>query len=182
MSALPAWTPVLTAAIVSGGTPLLIMLLARVLGQSRPLALDGESGAISPDRISAILTVAFGSLMLIGGIAYGFAEPRAWLVATGVALFGLAIGGFMSPSLTHVHDVFWDAEGIEGPSSLFGPTLGLSRTKIAWGDIVSVGETVTSYWFVQSSDRRRVYWSYLYKGHQTLAAAMDRRAVNLLRE
>lgn len=117
--------------------------------------------------------------MLVGGVAYGIAEPQTWLPAAAIAVIGLAISGFMAPSLTHMHDVHWDAEGIEGPSSLFGPTLGLSRTRIAWTDIASVGSTVTDYWFVEGADRRRIYWSYLYRGHEVLAEVLEQKAVNL---
>jgi hypothetical protein len=30
---------------------------------------------------------------------------------------------------------------------------------------VSTGKTVTDYWFIQSNDGRRIYWSYQYPGY-----------------
>jgi hypothetical protein len=92
---------------------------------------------------------------------------------------GLGIAGFMSPSLTSVHKVTWGEDGIEGPSNLFGPTLGLRRTDISWSDIARTGTTMTSYWFVEALDGRRVYWSYLYKGHGALSAFISAKRPDL---
>ena len=85
-----------------------------------------------------------------------------------MALLRLGAAGFMLPSLTSVHRVTWDEESVEGPSNLFGPTLGLRRTRMLWRDISRTETTMTGYWFVESRDGRRVYWSYLYKGHGAL--------------
>jgi hypothetical protein len=110
---------------------------------------------------------------------YGALFLGAGLRGVGLAVLGLCVAGFMSPSLTSVHKVTWEEEGIEGPSNLFGPTLGLRRTKIGWGDIARAGTTITGYWFVESSDGRRVYWSYLYKGHGVLAAYLHAKRPDL---
>ncbi len=85
---------------------------------------------------------------------------------------GLAIAGFMAPSLTNLHNVQWTTLGVNGPARMFGPTLGLSRTEIAWRDIVTAGKTITGYWFVQAADGRRIYWSYLYKGYGAFVSAI----------
>jgi hypothetical protein len=157
----------IAAAIV---TPLVISLLSGVIGKSRPEKLQQGSGTISPERISAALTVAVSAAIAAGGIVALFAG--LWAVGAGALVIGLCLGGFMAPSLTHVHDVSWSPEGVEGPSSLFGPTLGLKRESIAWPDIATTGVTSSGYWFVQASDGRRVYWSYLHKGHRALADAL----------
>jgi hypothetical protein len=101
--------------------------------------------------------------------------------AVAVACMGAAIAGFMAPSLIHVHDVQWTADVVEGPSRLFGPTLGAARTSIAWHEIARTGVTGTGYWYVEARDGRRVYWSYLYKGNEALAAAIRARCPELRR-
>ncbi len=55
---------------------------------------------------------------------------------------------------------------------MFGPTLGAARTEIAWSEIAKTGKTITGYWYVESGDGRRVYWSYLYKGYGALVLAL----------
>lgn len=96
-----------------------------------------------------------------------------------IFMIGACIAGFMTPSLTNIHDVSWDANGITGPANTFGPTLGLKKTTIAWTDITKRGETVTQYWYVESGDRRRIYWSYLYRGHGELERVIAERCSNL---
>ncbi len=80
----------------------------------------------------------------------------------------------MAPSLTSVHDVNWNDEYVEGASKLFGPTLSKKRTRIKWSEIVNLGETSTQYWYLESVDGRKIYWSYLYMGHAVFAEAIER--------
>ncbi len=85
----------------------------------------------------------------------------------------------MIPSLTNFHNVQWTAEFVEGPTSTFGPTLGLKRDRLEWSDIVKAGKTATGYWFVESTDGRRVYWSYLYKGYRSFETFLKLKCPNL---
>lgn len=124
------------------------------------------SGRITPGKISAFLVVALGLAMAAIGVALIVAGTVD--AGTPALILGLILAVFMAPSLTTLHDVCWDSSGVEGVSRLFGPTLGLSRTRIAWADIVRIGKTVTSYWYVEARDGRRIYWSYLYPGHGAL--------------
>jgi hypothetical protein len=153
---------VLTAAIVGG--------LSWLMRRARPLAADAHSGAIRPGRISAVLTVlgglaftAVGVIALIGG-----AIPSALAFLA----IGVPITVFMAPSLTDLHIVHWDERGLEGPSRMFGLTLGLARTTLAWKDLRCAGKTLTGYWYAEAADGRRVYWSYLYPGYGALVDAI----------
>jgi hypothetical protein len=123
----------------------------------------GANGTISPGKVSALFVTVAGIGVLGLGITMSFNDNLAEGVPCAGVGFVLAL--FMAPSLTHMHDVSWTDAGVEGPSRLFGPGLGLSRTSITWDHIDAVGATITSYWFVQSNDGRRVYWSYLYPGY-----------------
>jgi hypothetical protein len=165
------YLPATAAAVL---TPLITLALARSLRQSNPLQGDEKAGTIRPERWSAALTVGIGAIICIGGIAAMAFAGGLPQIGLGIMLFlmGGMMGGFMAPSLTSVHAVHWTESGIEGPSKTFGPTLGTQRTEIRWDDIVASGKTPTSYWFIQSTDNRRVYWSYLYKGHGALTAAL----------
>lgn len=123
----------------------------------------GSDGNLTPGKISAAIITLVGAALTIFGLAsiiYG-------VLVAGLAclVVGLALTVFMGPSLTRIHDVSWNSTEVNGPSRLFGPSLGRSRTTIRWDEIASTGKTVTSYWFIQSGDGRRIYWSYLYPGY-----------------
>jgi hypothetical protein len=160
-------------ALVAAVTALLLGALAWFIQRGKPERLDGAVGAISPEKISAAVTVVVGIAMMVVGVWQSLAghgyEPLLLL------LVGAAIAGFMAPSLTHMHDLQWSEDGVAGPSKMFGPTLGVARTRIRWPDIVKTGATITGYWYIETNDRRRIYWSYLYKGNGAFAAALRRK-------
>jgi hypothetical protein len=166
----PFLAPFITAALIAG--------LSWLLSRSKPAVENESGGMIRPERWTALFTVIGGALMCIGGVAALVLSDHKWAGA-GLAVMGAAAGGFMAPSLTSVHAVRWKDDHVEGPSKMFGPTLGLLRATIAWSDIATTGKTLTGYWYVQSRDGRRVYWSYLYKGHGALAAALRRHCPSL---
>jgi len=159
--------------LIAGLTAVIVAGLSWVLGRSKPKALSGQRGTIRPERWSAWITVIFGTLMFVIALMFLFYGNGGWGAAAS-ALFGAAIAGFMAPSVTSVHAVNWNADGIEGPSITLGPTLGFTRTEINWSEISATGKTITGYWFVESNDGRRVYWSYLYKGYGSLTLALQR--------
>lgn len=159
-------------------TAALIALVSWVLRRAKPSVLAEAAGAIEPEKSTAWLTIVGGCIMALAGL-YGVLCQGAGWVGVVLALLGLGAAVFMSPSLTSVHRVTWDDKSIEGPSNLFGPTLGLRRTRIAWGEISRTGTTITGYWFVESRDGRRVYWSFLYKGHGALAAFLQTKRPDL---
>lgn len=128
-----------------------------------PYRTSGVTGTISPGKVSAITVTAVGVGVLGLGLKMSFDSNL--IVGPACVAVGLALTLFMGPSLTHLHDLSWTDAEIEGPSRLFGPSLGLSRTSILWDEIGAVGATITSYWFIQSNDGRRIYWSYLYPGY-----------------
>jgi len=135
-----------------------------------PHRVLGASGTISPGKVSALIVTVIGiGVFGLGLKIFLYGDLGVGLLCAAV---GFALALFMAPSLTHMHDLSWDDAGVEGPSRLFGPALGLSRTSIHWNDIGTVGATITSFWFVQSSDGRRVYWSYLYPGYGSFTARL----------
>ena len=162
---------VVATAVVLGG-------LATLLRRSQPAALAHGAGTIRPELWTAWLTVLSGMAMLAVAAWASIYRNGGW-AAAGVAVLGALIAGFMAPSLTSMHAVHWNEHGIEGPAKMFGPTLRAARTGIAWSDIVKTGKTITGYWFVESSDGRPVYWSYLYKGYGALMAALQRHRPSL---
>jgi len=157
--------------VVLAITAVLLGGLATLLRRSMPAALKGQAGTIQPERWSAWLTVAVGLTIFVTASWASIHGEGGW-AAAGVALLGAVIAGFMAPSVTSIHAVYWDEHGIEGPAKMFGPTLGTARTEIAWSEIMKTGKTITGYWYVESGDGRRVYWSYLYKGYGALILAL----------
>jgi len=168
------------AAVVAILTPLAVGFLGGAIGRAEPDASDKLSGAIVPELVSALLTVMFGLLCSFTGLWALISGGGALKVAGvwGLAL-RLPIALFMSPSLTKLHVLRWSEQGVDGPASLFGPTLGLRRTFLRWSDITGFGQTSTGYWYLETAAGERVYWSYLYKGHRTFAQAIDARRPDL---
>lgn len=149
-----------------------------VLREPRPATLAPGAGTIRPGLWSAWLTVLVGIAMLAMA-ATASIYGHGGRTAAALAVLGALIAGFMAPSLTSIHAVRWNEHGIEGPAKMFGPTLGAARTEIAWSEIVRAGTTITGYWFVESRDGRRVYWSYLYKGYGGLIAGLQSHCPSL---
>ncbi len=128
-----------------------------------PYRVSGYSGTISPGKASALIVTMIGIALLALGVGKTCSGDPA--IGATCAIVGFMLAFFMTLSLTHRHDLSWDEAGVHGPSRLFGPALGLSRASIRWEEIGTVGATITSFWFVQAGDGRRVYWSYLYPGY-----------------
>lgn len=156
----------LTAVIASG-----IAILSR---NASPKDIDGCNGVITPGKTIALITVGGGIFMMVAPIGLAITDPSPPTFALTAMLFllGGAIAGFMSPSLTSMHDVSWNESSLTGPAKMFGPTLGTKRSTIAWPEIVKTGKTFTGYWFVEAADGRRIYWSYLYNGYGKLTEAL----------
>ena len=176
----------LVTALLVPLTAVLIGLMAAAIRKGRPKALDGDSGVISPERISAAMTVLFGAGLATGGAFLAWDGLRRGapvgvevLAGLGCALGGSACAGFMAPSLTNLHNVRWNAAGLEGPSRTFGPTLGLTRATLRWSELTRTGKTSTGYWYVEAKSGGRVYWSYLYKGCAHLAQSLRQHCPEL---
>ncbi len=148
--------------------------------KARPVMQTEQEGVISPGKGTAWFCIIVGVIMILGGLLLvTFEGVPAIPLGLSVALFGAILSGFMAPSLSSIHDVNWNAKYVEGASRMFGPTLGKLRTQIEWPDITSTGTTVTQYWYIQSKDGRRIYWSYLYNGHGAFAQVLARKCPSL---
>ncbi|HWC64406.1 MAG TPA: hypothetical protein VG501_12330 [Rhizomicrobium sp.] len=163
---------------VAAFTAVVIGGLAWLIGRAKPMAQSLEGGTIAPEKWSAIFTVAGGLLFLALGVATIIAGGLP--VGLAAVAMGAAIAGFMAPSLTNAHVVHWTRDYVEGPARMFGPTLGAARTRINWDDIVRTGKTITGYWFIETADRRRIYWSYLYKGYGAFVRRLHARCPALV--
>ena len=149
--------------LIAGIVALVTACWSLINRRRSPQHETGSEGNITPGKISAAAITLVGAALTIFGLAsiiYG-------VLAAGLSclVVGLALTIFMGPSLTRMHDVSWNATEVNGPSRLFGLSLGRSRTTIRWDEVTSTGKTVTNYWFIQSGDGRRIYWSYLYSGY-----------------
>lgn len=97
-------------------------------------------------------------------------EP--WLIGAVGVVCGLAMAGFMAPSLTNWHLIRWDADSLDGPCRTLGLTLSTARATIPWGELVSSGRTASGYWYVESSTGHRIHWNAFYNGHGAFASAI----------
>jgi hypothetical protein len=133
-----------------------------------------QSGTIRPPHLRAWIGTLFGILMLLVALWAAIISHNGD-VAAGVAFLGVVFVGASAPQVAWDHKVRWSPKGIEGPATMFGLTLGPTRTEIAWSDIIRTGRTHTGYWYVESRDGRRVYWSYLCVGYEALAQELQRQ-------
>jgi hypothetical protein len=141
-------------------------------------AEEAQSGTIRPPFLRAWLGTLFGSMMLLIALWAAIASHNGD-VAAATAFLGLVFVGTSAPQVAWDHKVRWNQKGIEGPTKMFGLTLGPTRTEIAWSDIVGTGRTQTGYWYVESRDGRRVHWSYLYVGYEALTRELQRQCPSL---
>jgi hypothetical protein len=149
--------------------------------QERLKSIDLHSGEMSPSKVGAAFSILLGlyvcacaTRLLVPGVSL----PTR-LEGVSVIVLGVAIAGLMAPSLMSIHAVKWSDDGVEGPAMSIGPMLGFTRTTIAWPDIRRTGKTLTGYWFIEDGNRRRVYWHYLYRGHERFAVALECRCSGL---
>ena len=171
---------VVTSAAIVSLTVFCIYKIQTHARNAQAIVLTEYEGIISPGKGTAWLTIVFGIIMILSSlfavVVYGMSEIVLGLFLT---LMGAAMSGFMAPSLSSIHDVNWNTQYVEGASKMFGPILGKSRTQIQWSDITSTGTTVTQYWYVQTNEGRRIYWSYLYNGHGAFAQVLARKCPDL---
>ncbi|MEQ9506889.1 MAG: hypothetical protein RLO80_11515 [Hyphomonas sp.] len=172
---------ILSVALTAALTAILTGGVAILTRKAKPKHIEGSVGVISPGKVIAWITVISGAMIMAGSIVFAImaAQFLALIPAAVACTLGAAIAGFMLPSLTSVHDISWDATSMEGPCSLFGPTLGVPRTRLDFDTLVTTGKTTTGYWFVEATDGRRIYWSYLYNGYGELTKALKARVPNL---
>lgn len=141
-------------------------------------AEEQPSGTIRPALLRAWFGTLFGLTMLLAALWAAIVNNNGD-VAAGVAFLGLVFVGASAPQVVWDHKVRWNQKGIEGPAKMFGLTLGATRTEIAWSDIVRTGRTQTGYWYVESGDGRRIYWSYLCAGYEALTRELRRQCPTL---
>jgi hypothetical protein len=139
-----------------------------------PVAEEAPSGTIRPPLLRAWLGTLFGLMMLLAALWAAIGSHNSD-VAAAAAFLGIVFVGASAPQIAWDHKVRWNQTGIEGPAKMFGLTLGPTRTEIAWSDIVRTGRTQTGYWYVESRDGRRVYWSYLCVGYEALTRELQRK-------
>jgi hypothetical protein len=125
---------------------------------------------IRPPIWSTWFGTLFGLLMIVA--AAWAAMINSYDLTAALGFLGIVFAAAAAPQVIWRHEVRWNQIEIEGPAKMFGLTLGAARTKIAWSDIVRAGRTMTGYWYVESSDGRRVYWSYLCSGCYALMRAV----------
>lgn len=158
--------------LISVFTAALLMWGRLLFKRTNPKRLSESGGVIQLARWIGWAVVLFGGAVIVA-VMYGYCSGElTWEMTFGLGLFGAALVGFIAPSLTSRHDVVWDAKGLAGPSRLMGPSLGLRRVAIGWGEIAQTGKTFTDYWYVEAHNGERVYWSYLYGGYGALTAAI----------
>lgn len=151
----------------------------RRLASAQPFKLDGDNGAIRPDRVTGwIFGIVYGVLG-VGGVALLVTVPESAIASIPFAIIGLVFAGCMLPSLTDVHAIYWSNHGVDGPTQMILGTLVAKRANIPWSEFVKSGTSITVSWYLEARDGRRVYWSSLYPGHSAFTAAIQHHRPDL---
>lgn len=158
---------------------ILLRWWTRRLASAQPFKLDGDNGAIRPDRVTGWIFSIFYGALGVGSVALLVALPESAIVSIPFAIIGLVFAGCMLPSLTDVHALYWSNDGVDGPTQMMLGTLGAKRASIRWSEFVKTGTSITMYWYLEARDGRRVYWSFLYVGHSAFTAAIQRHRPDL---
>lgn len=159
--------------VQSGIVAGVIFWIYRQSFQSAPHRHDKVSGHIKPGKLSAWLTIIVGLTMVVSGCTLTL-SGNSLIIGFMLSVLGALISGFMAPSLGRWHDLLWNDQGVDGPSKMFGPSLSRKRIFLTWNEIVRAGQTSTQYWYLENIAGKRVYWSYLYRGHTKFRDAVKR--------
>lgn len=162
-----------------GASSVLVRWWIPRLANARPFKLDGDNGAIRPDRVTGWIFSIFYGVLGLGGVALLVAVPQSAIVSIPFAIIGIVFAGCMLPSVTNVHALYWSNDGVDGPTHMMLGTLGAKRASISWSEFVKTGTSITMYWYLEARDGRRVYWSFLYAGHGAFTAALQRHRPDL---
>lgn len=144
---------------------------ARKAPQEAATDPEGETGTVAPNRAllatglviaaalagSALLAVLLGS----GGLAH------IALAAASLAAAATMVAGFFG-----AFDVFWDEDGIEGPSVLLPRPFGPKRVKIFWENIESMGNPKGRHMHVADGTGTRVVWAVFFSGCAELSCRL----------
>ncbi len=128
--------------------------------------------AIRPRPINAWVCLLAGA-SIVGAAVLLLTSGRSGPEALLVLWLGLALMGFSAAALSRRHVVRWDSQGVAGPSQFLVFGLGLSRSRIDWREVATTGSNFAGYWFVESTDRRRIYWHRGNKGAGALLSAIE---------
>jgi len=166
-------------AIISLAACLLIAGFAIYNLLNRPNTNDVGNKVVSHSVSIAIFTVSGGLIMAVLSSVgllgmFGNIEPDGWIAILLPLVMGLLISGFMVPSLSPRHDIYWNNETLEGPNKLFGPSLRGTRVKLNWKDIVSKGTVATGYSYIEISSGERIYFSPYSNGLESFHAKILR--------
>jgi hypothetical protein len=111
----------------------------------------------------------------------GVMAAREGSIIIGGLVLALAFFGGIGvlPGLSSRLDLVWSANGVTGPSTAWGPYIGLGRGRLGWDEITGIGGTWADYAFICGADGRRIYWTEMHRGHAEFIDALKFRRPDL---
>ena len=141
----------------------------------RRAAMICDHGRISPSR-PILMAAILACLALAFRACFTPPDNDASFVLGVAALFA---AGIMATALRPGCDLYWNADGVEGPSSMLGLPFAPRSSFIAWESVVAIGTTPIGTWFVADAQGNRISWNLAYAGAAQLSAQAARSCPHL---
>jgi hypothetical protein len=159
---------------------LVLAIMPRLTKNRGGRASTSPATLIIPERWSMGFCAVFFGAIAILAVTYPFIDRSVpewawWISGAGFGLFGLQA----ALALTNDAAVEWTESAITGPARQWYWTPHIPRNQVSWLDVRACGATTLGYWFLESRDGRRVYWSYVYRGWGALRDEIVKRRPDL---
>lgn len=173
------WVKILPTFFASVASAWVITWLKNAAKNYKPVGVVSEAGEIRLNQKVAWFTLIIGllifnfSIFLIvfmdGGLIYGLP----------LVLLGLFCAIGILPALSQIQNLKWDNQTIEGPSKVYGQFMGIKRAEIAWSSIMEIGFQKGPYFFIETIQGTRIYWSPAYSGFEHFESTLKKRRPKL---
>ncbi len=146
-------------------------IFMRVIARLKPKKDASGLAVIVPNRLYMLF------IGLVGGGLYYFVlyvipVENMYFVVIGGSIGIILAFAALCPLMTDLN-VRWNNRYVEGPAKVwFGFQLP-QRTDFLWTEICDTGITRSTYWYVETYDGERVYFSRFYSGHTYFTRALQ---------
>ncbi len=141
----------------------------------RHAAILCDHGRLSPSRPILLAAIAI-CLVLAVQFCFGQSDHQVMTIPGVAALIAAAV---MMTGLRPESDVYWNADGVEGPSAMLGLPFAPRSSFIAWESVVTIRTNGLGAGFVADAQGNRISWNLAYLGATQLRAHAVRSCPHL---
>lgn len=177
------WSSVVGGLVSAVITPLVMGRILKFYKNKEPHEEDNGLQSIDMSKFVMRALTIFSWLMVllavIGIVLLGEVEPYFWQPATVlIVLFG-GMGILCLWGLRSEYKVSWDEQLLIGPNHLRLASFPDRNGEISIGNTERIGFKQTGYFFAETHEKDRIYWTPFHGGHQVLMQAILQRHPDL---